>query len=103
MDAAALVFLDASYDQVLIFFLLHEEPHAYRERTVREALRVLKPGGKIIIADYGVPSHFHPLRYLLLPFLGLLEPTAKEMWNRELADILPNEMRGRTWRKTSHF
>ncbi len=103
MDAAALEFPDASYDQVLIFFLLHEEPQQYREKTVREALRILKPGGKIIIADYGVPSRFHPLRYLLLPFLGWLEPTAKEMWNRELADILPNEIRGRVWRKTSYF
>lgn len=103
MDATALQFPDASYDQVLLFFLLHEEPQAYRERTMREALRVLKPGGKIIIADYGVSARWHPLRYLLLPLLGFLEPTARELWNRELADILPQQMVGRSWRKTSYF
>ena len=103
MDAAALGFPDASYDQVLVFFLLHEEPQEYREKTMREALRVLKPGGKIIVADYGAPSAWHPLRYLLLPFLGVLEPTAREMWRRELADILPAQMAGRAWRKRSYF
>ena len=103
MDAAALDFPDASFDQVLLFFLLHEEPQEYREKTIREALRVLKPGGKIVIADYGAPSAWHPLRYLLLPLLGLIEPTAREMWSRELAAILPNEMHGRTWRKVSYL
>lgn len=103
MNAASLSFPDASYDQVLLFFLLHEEPQEYRERTVQEALRVLKPGGKIIIADYGVPARWNPLRYLLLPILGFLEPTAWDLWRRELKDILPVEMAGRAWRKTSYF
>ena len=103
MDAASLNFPDASYDQVLVFFLLHEEPQEYREKTMREALRVLKPGGKIIIADYGAPSAWHPIRYLLLPLLGFLEPTARDLWQQELVDVLPNEMSGRTWRKTTYF
>lgn len=103
MNAASLQFPDALYDQVLVFFLLHEEPQEYREKTVREALRVLKPGGKIIIADYGAPLRSHPLRYLLLPLLGLLEPTAHDLWNKELVDVLPYEMAGRTWEKTAYF
>ena len=103
MNAAALAFSDASYDRVLLFFLLHEEPQEYREKTVREALRVLKPGGEIIIVDYGVPRAWHPLRYLLLPFLGWLEPTAKIMWSRELRDILPELFSERSWRKVSYF
>lgn len=103
MNAASLDFPDTSYDQVLLFFLLHEVPQEYRTKIAREALRVLKPGGKIIIADYGAPSLWHPLRYVLLPLLGLLEPSARELWDRELADILPNEMAGRAWRKTSYF
>ncbi|QQG37921.1 MAG: class I SAM-dependent methyltransferase [Candidatus Kaiserbacteria bacterium] len=103
MDAASLDFPTASYDQVLVFFLLHEEPQEYREKTMREALRILKPGGKIVIADYGVPRAWHPLRYILLPFLGFLEPTAWDLWRQELKDVLPHEMAGRSWRKTSYF
>lgn len=103
MDAAALRFPDASFDQVLVFFLLHEQPQEYREKTVREALRVLKPGGKIIIADYGAPAQWHPLRHVLLPILGRLEPTAWDLWKRELHELLPREMAGRSWRKSVYF
>lgn len=103
MDATALAYADKSFDQVLVFFLLHEQPQTYREKTVREALRVLKPDGKIIIADYGMPAWWHPLRYLLLPILGLLEPTAWDLWRHELKDILPREMASRSWRKISYF
>lgn len=103
MDSTALALPDKSYDDVLIYFLLHEQPQEVRERTVREALRVLKPSGRIVIADYGKPSHFHPLRYLVLPILGKIEPFAVPLWNHELADILPNEMRKRAWHETSYF
>ena len=58
---------DASYERVLLFFLLHEQPRRYREWTLREALRVVKPGGKIVIVDYAMPRWWHPLRYLWRP------------------------------------
>ncbi len=103
MDAASLGLPDASYDRVVLFFLLHEQPQEYREKTMREALRVLKPDGTIIIADYGVSSRLHPLRFLLLPFLGIIEPTARALWARELPDILSREMAGRKWRMKRYF
>lgn len=103
MDSTALEFADASYDRVVLFFLLHEMPKDVRERTVREAMRVLKPGGTILIVDYAQPSKWHPLRYLLLPFLAVLEPYAVDLWYKELNEVLPEEMAGRTWQKTSYF
>lgn len=103
MDAASLDFPPHTFDRVLLFFLLHEEPQEYREATLREALRVLKPGGTAIIVDYGVPSAWHPLRYVLLPFLGWLEPTASDLWKRELRNVLPREMAGRRWMRTPYF
>lgn len=103
MNAAELDLPDASFDHVLVFFLLHEQPQDYRERTMREALRVLKPSGKIIVADYGRPSRWNPLRYLLLPFLGLVEPSARALWRCELADILPRQFGTLSWSKTSYF
>ena len=44
MDATNLRLPDASYDQALIFFLLHEQPDHYRERTMSELFRVVKLG-----------------------------------------------------------
>ena len=44
MDAEALKFPDSSFDNVLLFFLLHEIPHESRERTIAEAFRVLEAG-----------------------------------------------------------
>lgn len=103
MDSTSLEFADGTYDRVVLFFLFHEQPQHVRERTMREALRVVKPGGKILIVDYAAPSKWHPLRYLMLPWVGKLEPFAIEMWNTELADLLPRQMSGREWRKTSYF
>ena len=55
-DSTDLGFADASYDQAILFFLLHEQPEAVRRQTVSEALRVLKPGGKLVIVDYHQPA-----------------------------------------------
>ena len=103
MDATALTMPDKSYDRVLLFFLLHEEPQAYREKTVSEALRVLKPGGKIVIIDYARPAKWHPVRFLIYLFLAKLEPYAVDLWGRELADVIPAQMAGRRWQKSSYF
>jgi ubiquinone/menaquinone biosynthesis C-methylase UbiE len=42
----------ASYDRVLLFFLLHEQPEAVRRKTLAEAVRVVKPGASAPMA-YG--------------------------------------------------
>ncbi|MGA7518046.1 MAG: rhodoquinone biosynthesis methyltransferase RquA, partial [Pseudolabrys sp.] len=55
MDSMDLKLPDASYDRALVFFLLHEQPHEWRKRTLSEVLRVVKPGGKVIIVDYARP------------------------------------------------
>jgi ubiquinone/menaquinone biosynthesis C-methylase UbiE len=92
MDSTELQFPAQCYDGVLLFFLLHEQPEAVRARTVAEALRVLKPGGKLVIVDYGRPQRFNPLRLLLAPFLGLLEPFARSLMQRPLEAQLPPGM-----------
>jgi ubiquinone/menaquinone biosynthesis C-methylase UbiE len=91
MDAAALELPDASYENCLVFFLLHEQPRRWREHTLREALRVVKPGGKIVIVDYARPRWWHPLRYLWRPLLARLEPFALDLWREEIADWLPRD------------
>ena len=82
---------DATYDQVVLFFLLHEMPANVRERTLSEALRVLKPGGKLVIVDFHKPSALNPFRYLYPPMFRLLEPFALDTWNQHIEDWLPKD------------
>ncbi len=88
-DAAALDFAAARFDASLLFFLLHEQPEAVRRATLAEALRVTRPGGKLVIVDYHRPAALHPLRHPMRLVLGMLEPFALDLWRHELADYLP--------------
>jgi ubiquinone/menaquinone biosynthesis C-methylase UbiE len=103
MDSERLDYEDEQFDRVVLFFLMHEQPNGVRDNSLREALRVLKPGGQILLVDYGQSSKLHPLRYLLLPFLRFLEPFAVELWYSEMTEVMPKVMAGRTWKKTSYF
>ena len=85
-DAADLGFADAAYDRVVLFFLLHEMPLDVRRRTLSEAMRVLKPGGKLVIVDYHRPSRWHPLRAVMKWILRTFEPFAMDLWNHEVAE-----------------
>lgn len=88
-DSSALACPDASYDQVLLFFLLHEQPEPVRRATVAEALRVVKPGGRVVIVDYHRPAALHPLRPLMRQVFKHLEPFAMDLWNHDLLEFLP--------------
>ncbi|HSV36637.1 MAG TPA: rhodoquinone biosynthesis methyltransferase RquA [Ramlibacter sp.] len=88
-DASSLACPDASYDQVLMFFLLHEQPEHVRRATLAEALRVTRPGGKIVIVDYHRPVRWHPLRMLMTGVFRKLEPYAMDLWDNEIAAFMP--------------
>jgi len=88
-NSAALGGADGRYDQALIFFLLHEQPERVRRATLREATRVVRPGGRVVIVDYHLPHRLNPLRYLMRPVLGWLEPYALDLWRRDLSAWLP--------------
>jgi ubiquinone/menaquinone biosynthesis C-methylase UbiE len=102
MNSADLKLPDASYDRALLFFLLHEQPASYRERTLSEVFRVVRPGGEIVIVDYALPRWWHPLRYLWRPLLAALEPFALDLWRDEIVHWLPEAARAE-WRKQSFF
>lgn len=91
-NSTALEFADASFDTVLLFFLLHEQPDTEKFRTCREALRVVKPGGRILVVDYHRPAAWHPFRYLLKPFLRLLEPFSLSLWHTPVGRWFPSGM-----------
>ena len=88
-DSSALAGDDARYDQVLLFFLLHEQPEAVRRSTLAEALRVVRPGGKVVIVDYHRPVAWHPLRPLMRLVFSRLEPFAMDLWRHGVEAFLP--------------
>ncbi|HAO33439.1 MAG TPA: rhodoquinone biosynthesis methyltransferase RquA [Candidatus Competibacter sp.] len=102
-DSTDLRFADASHDCVVVFFLLHEQPEAVRAQTVAQALRVVKPGGKVVFVDYHRPSAFNPFRYVMIPILTTLEPFAMDLWRREITDWLPERYRGAKIDKQTYF
>jgi ubiquinone/menaquinone biosynthesis C-methylase UbiE len=91
MDSSALELRDASFDQALLFFLLHEQPEAVRKKTLSEALRVIRPGGTLTIVDYAPPNRYNPLRYLWCPLLKLLEPFAGDLFRNPISTWLPKK------------
>lgn len=102
-DSGDLAFPDASYEHVVLFFLLHEMPEAVRARTVAEALRVVKPGGKVIFVDYHRPHWGNPFRYLMTPVLAWLEPFAMDLWRRQITDWIPASIKPAHIDKRTYF
>jgi len=88
-DSSALHFPDASIDAALLFFLLHEQPEEVRSATLAEALRVTRPGGKVVIVDYHRPAPWHPLRVPMRLVLHTLEPFALDLWRHDITHYLP--------------
>jgi ubiquinone/menaquinone biosynthesis C-methylase UbiE len=102
-DASSLACADAHYDQVLLFFLLHEMPESVRRATLGQALRVLKPGGKLVIVDYHRPRRWHPLRPLIRQVFRRLEPYASDLWAHEVEHYLPTGTSARILHKRTWF
>src|SRR5262245_30083728 len=64
--AEALPFPDAAFDAVLSTLMLHHLARRVREQCLIEIRRVLKPGGRLLVVDFGHPqaksgvlAHFH--------------------------------------------
>jgi ubiquinone/menaquinone biosynthesis C-methylase UbiE len=102
-DASMLSFEPGTFDQVVVFFLLHELPEDVRAKALAEVLRVVRPGGKAIFVDYHLPSVLHPHRYLMQPVLRLLEPFALDLWKQEISSWTPAENRPRQALKSTYF
>lgn len=79
-DATALKQPDASVAVNVIFFLLHELPHHLKEQALREAVRVLQPGGKLYLAEFHRPD-VRVLRAMSWTYFKVFEPLGLALWN----------------------
>ena len=102
-DSTRLAAADASYDQTVLFFLLHEQPAESRARTIAEALRVTKPGGKLVFVDYHRPVRLNPMRFIMRLILQRLEPFALDLWAHEISHWLPKLPAPSSLRKETYF
>ena len=102
-DSASLTMPSASYDRALLFFLLHEMPEDVRRATLAEALRILKPGGQLVIVDYHRPSPLNPLHWPMQGILRTLEPYAMDLWRHPIESWLPADVAIREISKTISF
>lgn len=102
-DATCLDCPDASYDLALMFFLPHELPADKRRQALSEAVRVVKPGGKLVLVDFHRPKWWHPLRLWQRLVFFLFEPFAMDMWRHELAHYLPEQLEWETVRHETYF
>lgn len=102
-DSSDLDLPDDHYDQVLVFFLLHEQPLETRRKTLAEALRVAKPGGRVLLVDYHRPHAVNPLRLIMNPVLRLLEPFALDLWRDDVSVWLPDGVQGLEMHKRTFF
>ncbi|MCU1589284.1 MAG: ubiquinone/menaquinone biosynthesis methyltransferase [Frankiales bacterium] len=70
-DALRLPFADASYDAVTISFGLRNTSDV--DRTLRELLRVTKPGGVLVVCEFSHPT-WAPFRTVYVEYLMRLLP-----------------------------
>ncbi len=67
-NGEALPYADATFDAVTSTYLFHELPRNARRNVVREMLRVVKPGGLVVIEDSAQPSESPTLANVLSGF-----------------------------------
>lgn len=85
-DSMALPFADAGFDCVVLHLILAVVPRP--ERCLAEAVRVLKPGGRILVFDKFLRrGQFAPVRRLFSPLIGRLATRTDVVFEDVLAEV----------------
>jgi ubiquinone/menaquinone biosynthesis C-methylase UbiE len=88
-NAEAMPFADGQFDAVTSVFLFHELPSDARRRVMREAWRVLAPGGRLVVCDSAQLSDSGDLGPVLHAFPAAYhEPYYKGYLRDDLAAVM---------------
>jgi ubiquinone/menaquinone biosynthesis C-methylase UbiE len=93
MNAENLAYRDDSFATLLIFFLLHELPPAARRKVLAECMRVLSPGGTLVLTEYAhLPKqHIFYRSPVARWILYRAEPFLEPFWKEDMLELL-NEL-----------
>lgn len=97
--AESLPLENASVDICFSTLAFHHMPDEIKERAIKEIYRVLKPGGAIIIADFGPSDSTAFRKALFFEKLEYIEGNLKGLIPKFLTDtgFSPPEVIGRHW------
>lgn len=103
-NAAKMRFADNQFDSAVVFFLLHELPFEDKKKALSEAMRVVKPGGKVVLAEFHKPRTW-PMRLFGRAYFAVFEPFALDMWGRfNPVDLIRSDKKNSwTIKKESYF
>jgi ubiquinone/menaquinone biosynthesis C-methylase UbiE len=77
---------DYEVDIACSYFLLHEVPDEGKSDVANVLLDSVKVGGKAVFVDYHKPHWANPLKYITSLVFETLEPFAKGLWHKEIAE-----------------
>jgi SAM-dependent methyltransferase len=92
-NATALSLPDGSVDANVVFFLLHELPHDLKGVALREACRVLAPGGTLYLAEFHRPYPW-VMRALSWTYFKVFEPLGLALWDAHDPLVMLNAIDG---------
>ena len=85
-SACELPFPDGSFDACLLLLALHEHQEGERTAILREAFRVLRPEGHLILADFAEPQR--PALHLPWRVIRFIEHTAGDEHHAGFLDFV---------------
>lgn len=94
--------IKGEYDTIICYMLLHELPPLTRTHLLKNIIKALKPGGKVIFIDYHLPSAYNPLKYIIRAVNRLYQPFAETLWKKSIKDLTPNA-ECCTWSQQTYF
>jgi ubiquinone/menaquinone biosynthesis C-methylase UbiE len=101
-NATSLKEPDGTVDINVIFFLLHELPHPMKIQALREAGRVLAPGGKLLLAEFHRPT-VPILQALSWLYFTVFEPLGLALWSTHDPVRCLEEMGGWTCERSTYL